>query len=548
MTSATEAPAAPSPRFDALAGTGTLIRFAFRRDRVRMPGWIGATVLTTIFSATSFAENYSDASDRATIATTMESPAMKAMVGVNHAGVEGYTYGPMVSHQLLAFTAVAIALMSVLLFVRHTRTEEETHRAELLRAGVVGRHASTTAAVVVVSAANLLTGLLTWLGLSSLGMAGIDSSGALLYGASLSAVGLVFVGVTAVTVQFTTYARGASGLALAVLGTAYAVRAIGDAGNSALSWLSPIGWSQATRAFVDNRWAPLVLSVVVAAGLTAAGYALSARRDVGSGLRAPRPGAPHATPFLSTPLGFGLRLHRGMLAGFGAGMLLFGLGYGSILGQAEQMLTDIDALSELVRDTEGAGVVDSFAAMVLTIMAIIASVYVVLAALRPKGEESGGRAEPLLSTGLSRQRWLGSHLVIALAGGTGVLLLGGLGFALSGTVVLEDEGNFWQLLGAAVAYAPALWVTAGVAAALYGWLPQAAQLAWVIVVYSFVVVYLGQLFQFPDWMVNFSPFGHVPELPAARMVWAPLVALTVLAAALLALGQAGFRRRDLDLK
>ena len=44
--------------------------------------------------------------------------------------------------------------MSILLVVRHTRADEETGRAELVGAGVVGRHAPLAAALVVAAIAD----------------------------------------------------------------------------------------------------------------------------------------------------------------------------------------------------------------------------------------------------------------------------------------------------------------------------------------------------------------------------------------------------------
>jgi hypothetical protein len=63
----------------------------------------------------------------------------------------------------------------------------------------------------------------------------------------------------------TAHARAASGSALAVLALAAVVRGVGDMlheHGSLLSWWSPIAWAQQTRAFVDLRWWPLLLSVV----------------------------------------------------------------------------------------------------------------------------------------------------------------------------------------------------------------------------------------------------------------------------------------------
>jgi ABC-2 type transport system permease protein len=44
--------------------------------------------------------------------------------------------------------------------------------------------------------------------------------------------------------------------------------------------------------------------------------------------------------------------------------------------------------------------------------------------------------------------------------------------------------------------------------------------------------------------MDLSPFTHTPRLPGAELTATPLVWLTALAAALIATGLAGFRRRD----
>lgn len=529
------------------AGTGTLIRFGLRRDRVRIPVWILALSLGTLATAGEFTTLYSTAKERATAVSSMDSPAALAMTGPRHY-LDDYNIGAMMGHQLLGFMAVLVGLMSVLIVTRHTRNEEETGRAELVRSTVVGHHAHLASALVVATVANLALAALLTLSVLSTGVEGIGTGEALLYGLAHAAVGLVFAGVAAITVQITAHTRGASGMALAVIGVAYVLRASGDVGNDALSWLSPIGWAQRTYVFVDNRWWPLLLCLALAALTAAAGFVLSTRRDVGAGLRSARIGRRTASDALTRPIGFALRLHRATLLGFAAGLFVMGVMYGSILGEAADMMKDIEQVQEALAKIGGASVAESFASMVMVVVAVVAAVYVVMATLRPRAEESAGRAEPLLATGLSRDRWVGSHVAVALAGGTALLLVAGLGFGLAGAASVGDGGLVLRLVGAALAYAPGLWVTVGVAVALFGWYPRAGAAAWIVPVYAFLVGYLGSILQFPDWMNDLSPFGHVPKLPAADMSWTPLLVLTAVAAGLIWLGLAGFRRRDLETK
>lgn len=542
------APGTPAGHRHLLAGTGTLVRFALRRDRVRLPVWIGALLLLTFSTLGELKGLYSEPSTQATLARTMDSPAGLAMTGPRHYLEDGYGIGAMLSHQVIGFYGVLVALMSVLIVVRHTRTEEETGRAELLRSTVVGRHAALTAALVVAVVANLVLAVLLTVSLGGSGTQELTWNGSLLYGAVFAGMGTVFAAVAAVTVQITEHARGASGMAIGVIGLAYVLRAAGDVGDGTLSWLSPIGWAQRSYPFVDDLWWPLLLLLAVAAVTGAAGYVLSARRDVGAGLRRPRPGRRTASSALVRPLGFALRLQRGILTGFGFGVLLLGAMYGSILGDVDDMLKDVEVMDEALARTGGVDFVDSFASVVMIVNAIVPAVYVVLAASRLRAEEGAGRAESLLATGLSRVRWALSHLLVAAAGGTVLLVVTGLGFGAFGAASTGDGGLTLSLTGAALAYAPALWVTLGVVAVLFGWLPRATAAAWLVPVYAFLVGYLGQILQFPDWMNNLSPFGHIPKLPAEDMDWAPVAVLTAIAVALVAAGLAGFRRRDLEMK
>ena len=530
----------------ALTGTAALARFMLRQDRIRIAAWILSLTVFTVGAAASFPQNYPTAADRQTIAATMDTPASIAMLGVNYGGVDGYTYGAMVSHQMLAFSTIVVGLMSVLLLVRHTRTEEATGRAELVRGNVVGRHAATTAALIVVAVANVLLAALMAVGLGASGIDTVTWAGSLLFGTAHAAVGLVFASIAAVAVQVTEHPRGASGMAIAAIGLAYGLRAIGDIGDGTLSWLSPVGWAQATQVYVNDRWWPLLVAVAATILLVAVAFALSTRRDVGAGLRAPRPGTPAASNALANPLGFALRLHRANLIGWAVAMFVLGTMYGSVLADAEQMLGSNEAMTELLAAIGGANVAETFAALITTIMAIFAAIYAVIAAQRMRSEETAGRAEPVLATGLSRTRWVASHLAIAMIGSAVVLLAGALGLGLAGAAATEDASLLPRLLGAALAYAPALWVAIAAVAALYGLLPRASALAWVIVGYSFIVTYLGAILQFPDWMNDLSPFGHIPQLPVDELTLTPLFVLTAITAGLIAVGLATFRHRDLQ--
>jgi len=253
----------------------------------------------------------------------------------------------------------------------------------------------------------------------------------------------------------------------------------------------------------------------VTTALVTAAFALSRRRDVGRALVPPRPGASDASRALSRPLGLALRLQRANLAGWGAGLLVFDLVFGTILIDIERFYEESGFVRDVIAGAPGSDALDAFLATIVALLALTCSANAITAALRARDEESAGRAEPLLAAPLSRVRWLMSHLVIALAGSAVLLMVAILGFAGSGAAVLGQADLLPRLFGAALAQLPALWLVVGVAAALMGLWPRAAAVVWVLPLYALIDLLYGRLLSLPAWTSNLSPFAHVPRLPGA---------------------------------
>jgi ABC-2 type transport system permease protein len=369
------------------------------------------------------------------------------------------------------------------------------------------------------------------------------AAGSFALGASLGGAGLLFAGVALVAVQVNQSTGGAYGIVGAVLGASYLLRAAGDVGDGTLSWLSPIGWAQSMRPFADERWWPLLLLVAGAAVLSLAAFALLERRDDGAGLVPPRPGPARASGALATPFGFALRLLRAALIGWAFGLFLAGVSLGLTGQDVQSLLGDSEEVDKLYNQTSGS-LVDNYLAVSLSSMALIGTAFAIQAVLRMRSEESAGRAESLLATALSRPRWAGSHLAVAVVGSVLILAALGVGAGVADAIASDDAGRLPLLLGSAVALAPAVWVLAGAALALVGLVPRAAPAAWGVLGACFLVLYLGPLLSLPDWVMDVSPFTHVPLLPAAAFDVVPLLVLTGVAAVLAAVGVAGLRRRD----
>jgi len=523
-----------------LTGTATLTRFIVRRDRVRIMLWVASIVALVALMAASIKGLFPTqaALDQAAAA----SYGNAAVIAFNGPAQGLNTVGGEVAFQVGAMGLVVVALMSVLMIGSLTRGEEESGRLEMLRSLPVGSHAPTAAAALTVAAMNVAVGALVALALLA---QHLPLVGSLTFGVSFTLTGLVFTGVALVTAQVTENTRVVYGTAGAILGASFVLRAVGDIGDGTLSWFSPIGWAQKTRPFAGERWWPFLIILAVTGCLVAATGALSARRDVGGGLVQPRPGRPSASRSLGHPLGLALRLQRGSLIGWSVGLLCAGLGYGSMANSVDSFVRNNKALTDVLASAGGGSLTDSYLATSFGFLALVGTGFAVQSTLRLRTEELSLHAEPLLATPVSRWRWAMSHLTVAFGGSVVVLAVAGLSVGVGYSLGGGDLTLLPRLIGAAVVYAPAMWLLVGLTVALVGLTPRAAVAIWAVLAICLVLGLLGKALKLPGWLMTISPFQHVPQLPAADLNVLPLVVLTALAAALTWAGLSGLHRRDI---
>lgn len=532
-----------SPRStgSALAGTGALVRLALRLDRVRLAAWVLGIAAMPAGTAANYMKLYPTEQSLRDVGGVLANPSLVALNGP----LFGVSYGALTAWKIGVTAFIMAGVMSLLTVVRHTRTEEETGRLELLGSTVVGRHAALTAALLTAALANVAIVLLAALGLLG---AGLPAAGAVAMGIAIGLTGLASAAVAALAAQLTEQARSAIGIAAAVLGAWYLLRAVGDTGPTWLTWFSPTGWALRMRPFAGERWWVCALFAGLVVVLTGVAYALSARRDMAAGLLPQRPAAAVAAPRLRSPLALAWRLHRGVLIGWVIAMALAGATMGGAAQGIPDGFTANQQITDLLTRMGGSkALVDAFLAAVFGIIGLTAAAYTVQATLRLRGEEASGRTEPLLATPVGRIRWALSHLTFALLGTAMLLAVAGAGAGLAyGFQVHDVGGQVPRLLGAALVQLPAAWVLAGLGAALFGLTPRvAAGLTWTALVVCVVLLELGALLGLSQWLVDASPFAHVPKLPGTAFTGTPLLWLTGIAAVLVAAGLAGFRSRDI---
>ena len=529
-----------SPRGSNFSGTLGMLRLCLRRDRVVLPLWVLllSVPLATVYVG-SIEKVYPDRAARAAFAATITaSPAQRALYGQIYNDSLGAT-----AIWKAGMFHLLIAVAVILTVIRHTRADEETGRAELINSTMVGRYAGLTAALLLSFAASIATGVIGAAGLLTTDVA---PAGSLAFAAALAGSGLVFTAVAGIAAQLSPSARVARGVAFTVLAVAFTLRAVGDAGSGALSWLSPLGWSLQVRPYAGDRWWVLVLHLVTTAALTLLAYQLLARRDVGAGLIPDRPGPGTAGATLRGAFGLAWRLDRGVLLLWTVGLFLYGLLIGSVVHGIGDELGSASARDIVVQMGGTSALEQAFIAVAFCMLGMVAAAFAISLSLRLHQEESGQRAETLLAGAVGRIRFLASYLVIALAGSAVAMLIAGLAAGLAYGVAANDiGGKLPEVVGTAAAQLPAVWLLAAATVAFSGLLPRFTPVAWAVLV-AFVALYLlGSLSGFSQWLLNLEPFAHIPRVGDGDFTAIPLLWLLGIDAVLIILGAAAFRHRDL---
>jgi ABC-2 type transport system permease protein len=203
------------------------------------------------------------------------------------------------------------------------------------------------------------------------------------------------------------------------------------------------------------------------------------------------------------------------------------------------MMRDNKAVGEVVARMGGGGALtDAYLAGTMTLFGLAAAGYAVQATLKLRAEEAAGRAEPVLATAVGRVGWALAHLTFALAGSAFVLAVTGFATGLTSGA---------SLVPAALAQLPAVWVSAGLAAALIGFFPRFAAAAWGLLGAFLLLSLVGSALRWNDVVLGISPFSHLARLPGGTFSAAPVLWLLVIALVSGAGGLAALRRRDMPV-
>ena len=526
-----------------LGGTAQLVGAGLRRDRWTLVGWITGLAVVTMVSVRATLPLYPTVAERRSAAAAVNASA--GTVALFGRITDLSSPGALSLYKMSGFGGIFVAMLAILLVVRHTRADEDAGRSELLGASGAARSAPVAAALLICLVAMVLLAVVTSIGLI---LAGLGSSGAVAFAAEWAGLGLVFAALAALGTQVASSARGAIRIAAVAVGIAYVLRAVGDVGPAWLHWLtwtSPFGWELAVGAAQGDHWWVLGVSLGVAAAGAAGALAIADRRDLGAGLFEASAGPPSAGRRLREVVGLTWALERTSLLVWSLAFFFYGALLGGFVTGAGRFLPSSSSRDLIYRLGGQRVLSNAFLAAELSIAAVLAAGFAISVVLRLRAEEVEGHVEAVLATATSRRRLLGSYLAVALGGSAVLMLLVALGAGLAYGISSRDLGHVGPVVVAGLVQIPAVWVMAGIAALLVGSAPRLAVIAWVVLALAIALGEIGPLLHLEHWLMDLSPFGQVPRLPGGTFSWVPLGGLVVVSLMFLVVGDAGYRRRDI---
>lgn len=533
--------------------------FILRRDRIIATLWILGLVLFSLGIAAAYPNLFADSEAIASMATTLSSPPMIAMMGPVYPLVNGQLdpskLNPAIlfAQQCLMWIALAAAVMNIFFVNRYTRTDEELGRHEIIASLPVGRLTNGSAAIVTAFLINLMLAVLTGAALLVLNSHGGSLNGAFVIGFSIGTQGFVFAAITLIAAQIFSTASATAAVPFALLVFSYILRAFGDMQNALdkttdnmFSFISPLGLGLKINAFYDNNWYPILILFAEGVIFAMIALAINTVRDVGSGIIPAKKGRAHASLFLQSPWGYVWRISRGSFVGWGVGLVALGASYGTVIGSVETFIKGNEILQRMIEQsasgTSAADLTNGFVVIIASIMMMMTAIPLISTISRFHLEEQHGRLEQLFALPVSRHKLFAGFLFIALIQAVFYPLIYSLGMY----GVARQSTTAKTLLEASFVYLPALLFMVGLTVLLVGIIPWIAKIIWLFLGYSYFVIFFGKLIpELPDFLPKLTPFGYISQIPVETFNRTPMIVLPVLAVIMMAAGFVGIRKRDI---
>jgi ABC-2 type transport system permease protein len=441
---------------------------------------------------------------------------------------------------------VLAGVWMLLAATRITRGEEDARRSDLILAGRLRAVEVVSCRVAAVAGSALLISLAVG---ASLVAAGTDTTGAVIYACAVLGVSLTFgtAGVLAAQIMPTRPAAG--GVTVGLLGIGLLLRMLADGATRLawVAWATPFGLTSRAAPYADNRVTPLIVLAGFPIVFAAAAFIAARSRDLGSGWVAVATRRPPRTWLLGSIGKFAVRRAIAPTVGWATGIAAYFLLVGALIASILEFFEKNPRFAELAGAAGFAGLdsANGFAAALFTLLAIPTGLYGATRLAALVADEKARRSTSLFAAPVSRIRLATTEVGVTTLGVVVLHALAALAI-WAGAAITGAPLGIGAALSGAMNTAPIAWLSVGAAALAVGWLPSmVGAVGATPVVCGFLLNVITQGTQAPTWVVNLSPFVHLPAVPNLPPNWAAISMLTVIGLFLTTLGAAGYSRRDL---
>jgi ABC-2 type transport system permease protein len=241
-----------------------------------------------------------------------------------------------------------------------------------------------------------------------------------------------------------------------------------------------------------------------------------------------------------------LRTQRGILITWASSVAIFAY----ILGTVSKSISPADVSNSVQKQIAklGSGSIvtpTGYLAFVFLFFTLAGCVFVCMQISTARQEEAEHQLETLLALTVSRRRWLGGRLLLAISAAIAISLTAGL-FSWAGANSAGASVPLPKMVEAGANGLPVAVLFLGAAALAYAITPRAsAGIVYGLLTITFLWQLVGSLLGAPKWLIDVTPFAHIGLVPAQPFrAGAAAVMIAIGATAALA-GIGRFQRRDL---
>ena len=528
-----------------IAETLTLTRLNLRLKRGYLAAWLIPLWILVAAFPVAYQEYYPTLASRQEMQEAMNANA--GTIAIYGRIAEPGTVGDMVTWEVAMWLGVLGSVMAVLLITSLHRRTEYDGVGELQRSTGIRPATPAAAALLTTFTATVLLGTGAGAILFGLG-AVVDefyAAGALAFGVTVFVMTFASALLAELVLLFVSDGSSLTLTALVTIVASFLLRAAADVQQiDWLNWLTPLGWRAQIVPYDRDDWSAATIAAAICLVGVVAVMTAERFRSFGSALvRIP---LPKRTPDRRVRGMFGL--HRLQITpavvAWLAVLAVLAAFLMAMSGSIQELVAGEGATGEIFRDLlGGTAAYEAFIGYIAQVCGILIAVAAVSVVHGLRRIEVDRTLDMARSTGIRRVTppavifsWA---LIVAVALVAVLHAAGAFGLWTQETTAPQD---YTTLAWAAWSQLAAAWVTLGFATAVVGLRPDATTASWLVVGVAGTVALVGEIFQFPRWAIDLSPFSHT--MVNADSDVAPIVVMLALGAAFIALGLAGAARRE----